>query len=103
MVLVYSRGEELKWNHTDTGAFQAACMRSFTSFDIKPYESITDRAGEFVFAVVDDPRWDWAIEAFQDAHASVRSVGSVFGADVLTVQFVPNQQWKTVGKVHAAD
>lgn len=90
MVLVYSPSQERKWNHTDTGTFQAMCMRNFTSFDIEPYESVADRAGESVFAVVEDePRWDWALHAFGDAHARVRSVGSAFGVDVVTVQFVP--------------
>jgi len=87
MVLVYSRAQELKWNHTDTGTFEVMCMRKFTSFNIEPYESVTDHAGEFVFAVADEPRWDWAIQAFGDAHARVRSVGSAFGVGVETVRF----------------
>lgn len=90
LVLVYSRGQELKWDHTDTGTFEVLCMRNFTSFDIEPYESVTGHAGRSVFAVIDDePRWDWAMEAFEAAHAKVRSVGSAFGVDVVTVQFPP--------------
>jgi len=87
LVLVYSPKEELRWNHTDTGAFQAMCMQNFTSFDIEPYESITDHAGKLVFAVVDDPRWDWTHEAFENAHARITPAGAAFGADVLTAQF----------------
>lgn len=90
MVLVYSPGLELRWNHTDTGAFQAMCMRRFTSFDIEPFESISHEAGEFVFAAIDDePEWDWTVQALKEAHARVRSVGSAFGVDVVTVRFVP--------------
>jgi len=96
MVLVYSRSQELKWNHTDTGTFQSLCMRNFTPFDIEPYESLTDRglgadqSGDFVFALVDDPRWDWLAGAFRDANAKVRPVGSAFGTDVVSARF-PSQ------------
>lgn len=95
MVLVYSAGQEMKWRHMDTGTFNVLCMRNFTPFDIEPYESVSDRAGEFVFAVVDEPGWDWTIQAFKDAGAKVRSAGSAFGVDVVTVRFIPERQEKT--------
>jgi hypothetical protein len=106
MVLVYSRSQELKWNHTDTGTFQALCMRNFTTFEIEPYESLTgrssadgrasgtDQSGDFVFALVDDPRWDWVANAFKDANAKVRPVGSAFGTDIVSVRF-PSQNTRT--------
>lgn len=91
LVLVYSPGQELKWDHTDTGTFEVLSMRNFTSFDIEPYESVTGHVGKSVFAVIDDePRWDWAMAAFKAAHAKIRSVGSAFGVDLVTVQFPPN-------------
>lgn len=92
MALVYSAGQERKWKEMDTAAFNAMCMRNFTAFDIEPYESIGGRSGEFVFAVVDEPGWDWTVEAFKQAHARVRSVGSAFGVDVVAVRFVPVPQ-----------
>ena len=89
MVLVYSQGQELKWKHMDTMAFIAVSMRNSTSFNIEPYESVNHRTGDFVFAVDDEPGVDWTIQAFEDAHAKARSVGSAFDVDVVTVQFLP--------------
>jgi hypothetical protein len=89
MALVYSPTQERKWKHNDTMSFNAISMRNFTPFDIEPYESISDRRGEAVFAVVDDLGWDWTIHAFEDAQSRVQSVGSAFGIDIVTVTFAP--------------
>jgi hypothetical protein len=64
-------------------------MRNFTPFDIEPYESMADKPGEFIFVVSHEPGWEWIDQEFADAHAKARRVGSAFGIDVFSVQFVP--------------
>jgi len=88
-VLVYSKEQELRWVHTDLTSLTALHMRNFTNFTIEPYDSVAAQAGEFIFAIHRDPGWDWTDKALANAHAKVRSIGSAFDIDVVSVQFLP--------------
>jgi len=83
MTLVYSRDQEMRWNHMDTSSLHATHMRNFTPFKIVPYESLTTQPGDHLFVNYggdlgpDFTRTDKALAA---AHANVKSSTLHFNA-----------------------
>ena len=88
MALVYSRDEEMRWNHTDMGSMTVLHLKSFTPYTILPYESLASQPGEHIFAVSQGGR-NWIEQAFAAEHVEVKSIGNVAGREVVSVRF-PN-------------
>jgi hypothetical protein len=88
MALVYSRDEEMRWNHTDMGSMTVLHLKSFTPYTILPYESLNTQPGEHIFAVSQGGR-NWIEQAFAAEHVEVKSIGNVAGREVVSVRF-PN-------------
>jgi hypothetical protein len=89
MVLVYSRGQELCWDHSDSNVLVAMHMLSFPSFPIVPFESVAARHGDQFFVTVNSHSWDWSRQAFAASNAGVKPLGSAFGGEVVSVRFNP--------------
>jgi hypothetical protein len=88
MALVYSRDEEMRWNHIDTASRIVLHLKSFTPYTILPYESLASQPGEHIF-VIEQWGWDWTRKAFAAEHAEVMPIGQAFGCEVVSVRF-PN-------------
>jgi hypothetical protein len=86
VALVYSRDQELRWNHTDMGSVTVLHLKSFTPYTILPYESLTTQPGEHIFAVSQGGR-NWIEQAFAAEHVEVKSIGNVAGREVVSVRF----------------
>jgi hypothetical protein len=86
MTLVYSAGEELKWNRHDTAALTAMHMEHFAQVPIVSYEALKEMPGEHVF-VLYHSGWDWTDQAFAEDGANVRPVGKAIFGDVAAVRF----------------
>jgi hypothetical protein len=86
MALVYSRDEEMRWNHTDMGSMTVLHLKSFTPYTILPYESLNTQPGEHIFAVSQGGR-NWIEQAFAAEHVEVKSIGNVAGREVVSVRF----------------
>jgi hypothetical protein len=91
MALVYSRDQELRWNHTDMGSVTVLHLKSFTPYTILPYESLATQPGEHIFAVSQGGR-NWIEQAFAAEHVKVKSIGTVAGRDVVSVRFPASVQ-----------
>ena len=99
IVLVYSTDQEMKWIHKNVISLTAIHMRSFTNFNIIPYESLTAQPGDHIFVdfgETDKPiGWNWLGMAFASAHAEVKPLGSAFcgscevTGEVVSVRFLP--------------
>jgi hypothetical protein len=89
MVLVYSRDQELYWNHSDTLALTAMHMRSFPVFPIIPYEWATAQPGSQLFVIDRKDPWDWSGRAIAASDADAKPLGSAFGGDLVSVRFHP--------------
>lgn len=89
MVLIYSRDQELHWDHMDTISLTALHMRNFTDLTITPYEAVTTQPGDYIFVDAVGRMWNWTDQAFAAAHADVKPLGSAFGGDALSVRFLP--------------
>lgn len=68
MALVYSKNEEMRWNHMDTASRIVLHLKSFTPYTILPYESLASQPGERIF-VIEQWGWDWTRKAFAAEHA----------------------------------
>jgi hypothetical protein len=88
MALVYSRDEEMRWNHMDAASRIVLHLKSFTPYTILPYEGLTSQPGEHIF-VIEQWGWDWTHNAFAAEHAEVTPIGQAFGCEVVSVRF-PN-------------
>jgi hypothetical protein len=86
MTLVYSAGEELRWNRHDTMALTAMHLQHFTSLPIETYEQIRSGGGEQLF-LLQHTGWDWTDQALAADHAQVRVLGQAFGGDIAIVRF----------------
>ena len=86
MALVYSKDEELRWNHIDTASRIVLHLKSFTPYTILPYEGLTTQPGQHIF-VIEQWGWDWTRKAFAAEHAEVIPIGQAFGCDVVSVRF----------------
>ncbi len=86
LALVYSRDEEMRWNHFDTSSLIVLHMKSFTPYTILPYESLATQPGAHIF-VVEQGGWNWIEQAFAAEHVELKSVGKLGGNDVLSVRF----------------
>ncbi len=86
MALVYSRDQEIRWNHSDASSLTALHLKSFTPYIILPYEGLTTQPGEYVF-VVEQGGWNWIEHAFASEHVELKYVGKLGGNDVVSVRF----------------
>jgi hypothetical protein len=86
LALVYSRDEEMRWNHFDTSSLIVLHMKSFTPYTILPYESLATQPGAHIF-VVEQGGWNWIEQAFAAEHVELKYVGKLGGNDVLSVRF----------------
>ena len=86
MALVYSRDEEIRWNHADVGSITVLHMKSFSPYIILPYESLAAQPGERIFAVSQGGR-NWIEQAFAAERVEVKPIGSVAGREVVSVRF----------------
>ena len=86
MALIYSRDEEMRWNHFDTASRIVLHLKSFTPYAILPYESLASQPGEHIF-VIEQWGWDWTRKAFAAEHAEVMPIGQAFGCEVVSVRF----------------
>ena len=86
MTLVFSAGEELRWNRHDTMALTAVHMQHFTGLPVASYEALRVQPGEHVF-VLFHTGWDWTDRAFAQDGAQVRPLGRAMGGDVAAVRF----------------
>jgi len=91
-VLVFSREQEIRWDHMDTASLTALHMLNFTQFNIVPYETLVTQPGDHVFVVLplrSSYGYDWLSRALIAAHAEVKPVGTAFTGDVISVRFSP--------------
>ena len=86
MALVYSRDEEMRWNHIDASTSFALHLKSFAPYTILPYESLATQPGEHIF-VVEQGGWNWIEQAFVAEHVEMKHIGKLGGNDVLSVRF----------------
>jgi len=86
MALVYSSGEELRWNRHDTMALTAMHIGRFTGLPVAGYEWLRAQPGEHIF-VLYHTGWDWTDQAFAQDGARVRPLGRAMGGDVAAVTF----------------
>ena len=86
LALVYSRDEEMRWEHSDTSSMIVLHMKSFTPYTILPYESLTTQPGDHIF-VVSHGGWNWTDQAFAAEHVVVRPIGNLAGSEVVSVRF----------------
>ena len=86
MALIYSKDEEMRWNHFDTASRIVLHLKLFTPYAILPYESLASQPGEHIF-VIEQWGWDWTRKAFAAEHAEVIPIGQAFGCEVVSVRF----------------
>jgi hypothetical protein len=86
LALVYSRDEEMRWNHNDPGSRIAIHMKSFTPFTIVPYESLAAQPGEHLF-VLTSGGWNWTDKAFSSEHPDAKFIGKAYGFNVVSIRF----------------
>jgi hypothetical protein len=92
MTLVYSRDQEMRWSHMDWTSLIALHLLKVTHLNIVPYESLTAQPGDHLFVNYRGDQgvdWVWTDKAFAAAKANVRSIGSGFGGDIVSVRFLP--------------
>lgn len=88
MALLYSREEELKWDHHDTASLTAEHMRHFTGFDIVPYAKLEQEPGDHLL-VLYHSGWDWTDEALAAPESHVTHLGPALWGDAVSVRFSP--------------
>jgi len=86
MALVYSKDEEMRWNHIDTASRIVLHLKSFTPYTILPYEGLAAQPGQHIF-VIEQWGWDWTHKAFAAEPVEVTPVGHAFGCEVVSVRF----------------
>ncbi len=86
IVLVYSRDEEMRWIHSGSDSRTVTNLKSFTTYNIVPYESVIQGPGGHLF-VVTHGGWNWSDKAFASGEVQVTSVGRAFGGDVVLCAF----------------
>jgi len=86
MALIYSRDEEMRWNHMDGGSRIVLHLKSFTPYTILPYESLASQPGEHIF-VIEQWGGNWTHNAFAAEHVEVTPIGQAFGCEVVSVRF----------------
>jgi hypothetical protein len=86
IALVYSKDEEMRWNHIDTASRIVLHLKSFTPYTILPYEGLASQPGQHIF-VIEQWGWDWTRQAFAAEHAEVTPIGQAFGCEVVSVRF----------------
>jgi hypothetical protein len=88
LALVYSEDQEMRWHQGDTAALTALHMRSFTGFNIIPFETMRKEPGEHLY-VVNSPDHidDWSGQALTADHASEKPLGSFAGGEVMSIRF----------------
>lgn len=74
IALLYSRDEELRYDHHDTASLTADHMRHFTGFPIVPYEQLQQQPGAHLL-VLYHSGWDWTDQALAASHARVTPLG----------------------------
>jgi hypothetical protein len=84
--LVYSREEEMRWNHNDTSTRIEIHMKSFTPFPIVPFESLATQPGGSLF-VMTTGGWIWTDKAFASEPQKVKYIGQAYGFNVVSVRF----------------
>jgi hypothetical protein len=87
LVFVYSRDEELRWNHMDVISLTEVHLRQFTDVPIESWESVSAQPGPHVFVTYPHSGWDWLDEAVAADHADVQPIGSAFQGEVVSVRF----------------
>ena len=88
IALVYSREQELRWDHHDTTTLTAMHMSNFADFHIVPYKSLVTQPGDHVFALFQNVGWDWTDQAFL-TDAKITPLGPAFRGVAAYVRFVP--------------
>jgi hypothetical protein len=86
ITLVYSAGEELRWNRHDTMALTAAHLQHFTTLPTVSYESLRAQSGPHLF-VLFHTGWDWTDQAFAHDRAQLTPLGHAMAGDVTIVRF----------------
>ena len=90
LALVYSREQEMRWDHHDTISLNALHMRVFTPYKIVPYEQLAQTPGEQVFVLMGGT-WNWTNQAFAADGVQVQPLGTVFGREAAAVRFAMNE------------
>lgn len=88
LALVYSSNQELRWNRTDVSSRLVLHLKSLTSYTIVPYESLAAQPGDRIF-VVTQGGWNWVDKAFAAEHVLEKPIGSLAGAEVVSVHLPP--------------
>jgi len=86
LALVYSRDEEMRWNHSDDDSLNVLHLKSFAPYTILPYESLATQPGDHIF-VISHGGWNWTDQAFADEHVEVMFLGNTFGSELVSVRF----------------
>jgi hypothetical protein len=87
LVLVYSRGEEMKYEDHDTMYLTATHTMKFSPQPITSYDQLRTLPGDHIFVTYRKSGWDWTSEAFFQEAAQVQLLGRAFGGNVVKVRF----------------
>ena len=86
LALVYSREDELRYAHRDTGALTALHMQHFTPWPIVRFEDLAADPRPHTFLLFHSG-WDWTDEALATSHAHITPLGPAMTADAATITF----------------
>jgi hypothetical protein len=86
IALVYSKDEEMRWNHIQASTKFALHLKSFTPYTILPFEDVAAEPGDHVF-VLEQGGWNWIEQALASEHGEQTYLGKLGGNDVVSVHF----------------
>ncbi len=86
LTLAYSRQEEMQSHLGDHLSLTAANMRADGVPHVVPYEPLTGHGAERLFLFYPVP-WDWTGQALSAAHAQIKPLGTLLGANLVSVRF----------------
>lgn len=84
--LLYSPGDELRYDRHDTASLTAEHMQHFTAFHIVPYAQLKTTAGDHIL-ILYHSGWDWTDQALATDRARVTPLGPALGGDAVLVNF----------------
>ena len=86
IALLYSNGEELRYDRHDTASLTAEHMQHFTAFPIVSYAQLKATPGDHLL-VLYHSGWDWTDQALAADQAHITALGPALDGDAVAIRF----------------